>query len=99
MSRSLVAISGAAWLRRRNPSVALGLDDATAVPWLQSWRRAAARGEAGSARAAAWTSRSPEEPNFVSVGVQRYPAPADQCSLSSGNGFLQSPSITCHLLG
>lgn len=57
------------------------------------------RGEADSAPAAAWTSRSPEEPNFVNVGEKRYLAPEDQCSLSSGNGFLQSSSITCHLLG
>lgn len=33
------------------------------------------------------------------VGVSQDPEPADQCSLSSGNGFLQPSSITCHLLG
>lgn len=57
------------------------------------------KGEADAALAAAWTSRSPEEPSFVNGGEKRYPAPADQCGLSSGNGFLQSSSITCHLLG
>lgn len=48
---------------------------------------------------AAWTSRSPQEPSVVNVGEKRYPAPVDQCRLSSGNGFLQSSSITYHLLG
>lgn len=57
------------------------------------------RSEAESAPAAAWTSRSAEEPNVVSVGESQEPAPAAQCSLSSGNGFLQPPSITCHSLG
>lgn len=76
-----------------SPSVAFGDNEATAL------RRVMERAEADSAPAAAWTSRSPEEPNFVSVGESQDPAPADQCSLSSGNGFPQPPSITCHLLG